>query len=235
MLCVYAMLGVALIRQTCRRGAAVISAHRVGFFPRKAFCSRQLSISAASLSTKGLPDVNKKIAGDVEDYQIIYKFPYIVLARAICRLKIYQTAVCGFAVPAVGYLAYNGVLDTQVFASTAAVGGLAFVMLFVMGEIFRRTVGHIYYNARKDIVKVSHLSFWGNRKDIFIPVEDLVPITDTSDIPSDIYVHLLRFSKPKDSLYLFLRFGGIRDTEKFTYALGLLKPEDQLSEQSKLD
>lgn len=230
------MLGVAIARQTCRRGAAIISTHRAASLPRKPFNSQLLFTSAAALSTKDLSNVDKKkIARDVEDYQMIYKFPYIVLARAICRLKIYQTAVCGFAVPAVGSLAYNGVLSTQIFAATAALGGLAFVMLFVMGEIFRRTVGHIYFSASKDTVKVSHLTFWGNRKDIIIPIDDLVPIADTSDIPSDIYVHLLRFSNPKDSLYLFLRFGGIRNVEKFTYALGLLKPEDQLSDQRKLD
>lgn len=224
------MLGVTSARQFCRRGVSVFSTLHAAVPRTNVIHHRQLLTSVASLKSKDNSNGDQKTLKAADEFQLIYKFPFIVQARAVCRLKIYQTAICGLAVPCVGSLAYNGVLSTEAFAATAVIGGFAFAMLYVMGEIFRRTVGHIYYSAEKDTVKVSHLTFWGGRKDILIPLSDLVPITDTSDIPTDIYVHLLRYSQPKSSLFLCLRFGGIIDSEKFSLALGLLRPEEQLKQ-----
>jgi len=164
------------------------------------------------------------------NYQMIYKFPYIVQSRAVCRLKVYQTAITSVAVPVVGYLNHIGAVDTQAFLGTLAIGGFATVMLYVMGEIFRRLVGIIYYSPSENSVKISHLSFWGKRKDIYVPLEDIVPLTDIGESPTDLYVKLLRYSKPKSELFFSLRFGGILDIEKFEEVFGRLNPEEQLHE-----
>lgn len=166
----------------------------------------------------------KKIIQDkknvTDDFKIIYKFPYIALTRGFCRLKIYQTGLTCLAVPFVGYCTHVGTLTSQALISTLTISGLAFLMLCVMGEIFRKIVGHIYINSERDLVKISHLTFWGGRRDIVIPTEDLVPLTDTTENPRDIYIRLFRYSKPKHSLYMCLRFGGIIDIERFSYVFG---------------
>lgn len=166
-------------------------------------------------------------------FQIIYKFPFIRLARAVCRVKIYQTLLSSLAVPGTGYLAYVGYVNTNVFATAVIVNGFACVMLYVMGGIFQRIVGHIYYNTGSDLVKVSHLTFWGGRKDIEIPTTDIVPLSDTGDNPTDIYVHLLRYSQSNFSLYLCLRFGGIVDYQTFYHVFGHPEPEEQIKVESK--
>nr|XP_045596612.1 transmembrane protein 186-like [Procambarus clarkii] len=162
------------------------------------------------------------------NFQVIYKFPYIRVARALCRLKIYQTAVTSLAVPGTGYLAYVGVVQPGIFISATVINAFACVTLYVMGEIFRRIVGNIYYDGERRLVKVSHLTFWGRRSDVYIPPEDIIPLTDTSDNPTDIYTQLLRYSQPKFNLFLCLRFGGIIDEEKFSNVFGLLNPEEQM-------
>ncbi|XP_042235747.1 transmembrane protein 186-like [Homarus americanus] len=183
-------------------------------------------------STKSQVDSIKKTQQNGNNFEIIYKFPYIRLAHALCRLKIYQTGLTGLAVPGAGYFVFLGSLDPGSFVAVVVINGLAFLMLYVMGEIFRRTVGHVYYDSRSNLVKVSHLTFWGGRKDVHIPSSDIVPLTDTSDNLADIYVRLLRYSQPKFSLFLWLRFGGIIDYQKFNSVFGDLHPEEQLK---KLD
>lgn len=189
---------------------------------------RPFQIFFSTRSSHDVENANESLNKYGNNYQMIYKFPYIVQCRTVSRLKIYQTAITSIAIPVAGYLTHVGTVDIQGFLATASIGGLATVMLVVMGEFFRRLVGIIYYNPSEDSVKISHLSFWGNRKDIYVPLDDIVPLTDTDDNPMDIYVKLLRYSKPKSKLYLSLKFGGILDSEKFVEVFGSLNPEEQL-------
>lgn len=192
--------------------------------------TRPLQIFLSARTSHGVDNKNKTPNNAKNDYQMIYKFPYIVQSRTVSRLKIYQTAITSVAIPVVGYLTHVGTVDIQGFLATLSIGGLATLMLYVMGEFFRRLVGIVYYNSSESSVKISHLSFWGNRKDIYVPLEDIVPLTDTDDSPTDVYVKLLRYSKPKSKLFLSLRFGGIVDSEKFVEVFGSLTPEEQLQE-----
>ncbi|KAK8741438.1 hypothetical protein OTU49_002220 [Cherax quadricarinatus] len=215
------MLSTALSQQVYRRGIPLVAFLRCNTNVVRPLCSatRQHQCKESQIITTSKPLQNGN------SFQMIYKFPHIRLARSLCRLKIHQTALTCLALPAAGYFAYVGLLGLERFVGVAAINGLALVMLYVMGEIFRRIVGHVYYDTQSSLAKVSHLNFWGSRKDIYIPSSDIVPIADTSDNPADIYVRLLRYSQPKFSLFLFLRFGGIIDHEKFSIVFGSLKPE----------
>ncbi|KAK7078397.1 hypothetical protein SK128_017331 [Halocaridina rubra] len=201
----------------------------------KTFCLSSGRYISASRSYATVPQnsldagATPVLSNVTDEFKIIYRFPYITVLRTICRLKIYQTTVTSLAVPVVGCCTYTGILPSEVLTYTLAIGSLALFMLFVMGEIFRRTVGIIYYNSIKDIVKVSHLTFWGRRRDVLIPVEDIVPFTDTSERLSDIYTHLLRYSEPKNPLYLCLRFGGIKDLESFNEIFGDISGNSKLT------
>lgn len=191
---------------------------------------RPYQIFFSTRSSHDVENANESSNKPRNNYQMIYKFPYIVQCRTVSRIKIYQTAITSIAVPVVGYLTHVGTVDFQGFLATLSIGTLATVMLYVMGEFFRRLVGIIYYNPSESSVKISHLSFWGNRKEVYVPLDDIVPLTDTDDNPTDVYVKLLRYSKPKSKLYMSLRFGEIVDSEKFVEVFGHLKPEEQLQE-----
>lgn len=154
------------------------------------------------------------------DFIIFYKFPYIVPCILVNRLKVYQTAFTFFLVPMQFYSLHIG---TSNIASSIAVLGVcsfASVMLIVMGHYFSRLIGSMYYNERKNLVRISHLSFFGTRKEAFMPIEDLVPLSDLGEKSSDLYVKLRKYSDLDFYLILCLRYGGIVNKKLFEEVFG---------------
>lgn len=94
-------------------------------------------------------------------------------------------------------------------------------MLYVFGNIFRRVVGFAYINDERDMVKVSHLTFWGQRQDEIIDLMDLFPLADTTERLDNAYTTLERISNVKDYYYLSLRFGQIPDKKLFEETFGI--------------
>ena len=80
----------------------------------------------------------------------------------------------------------------------------------------------IYINKNDDIVKVSHMTFWGKRKDIYTSTENIIPLSDLSENPNDIFVRFKQYNT-KDEFYLVLKFGGVRDLEMMKQLLGEIK------------
>ena len=100
-----------------------------------------------------------------------------------------------------------------------AVATFAGVMLYGISGYTRNFIGMLSLNKTEDMVQISHLTFWGKRRDIYAPVEDVVPLADMSENPKDIYVKLCRYSTT-DVLYFTLRAGGIEDMSKFVKVFG---------------
>lgn len=157
------------------------------------------------------------------DFKLVYKFPYINAARSICRLKIYQTAVTCLAVPVVAFMTYAGAATSTALVATIGVNVLALTMLGVMGEAFRKLIGHLYVSHDESQVRISHLTFWGGRCDLLMPADDLVPLSELPDSPTDVYVRMRRYSDVKSgsSLILCLRFGGVVDEVRFCRVFGV--------------
>ncbi|XP_076062993.1 transmembrane protein 186 [Oratosquilla oratoria] len=210
-----------LLRSSCQARKCILLLHcRKPLWP--ASTSAQVQLSHCQLSSGRDTAVRLK---HKENYELIYRFPYIVPARAICRLKIYQTALTISTLPVALLMAYQDILDMSMVFAVGGVSVLAGGMLYIMGELFRRLVGHIYLNHEQDKIKVSHLTFWGRRHDIYMSVNDVVPLVETPDNPTDAFVRFKCYSDPKFTLLLFLRFGGIRDIKSFTHVFGSLNPE----------
>ncbi|XP_066963055.1 transmembrane protein 186 isoform X2 [Macrobrachium rosenbergii] len=219
----------AMLRVLCTRWSPKRNIQLGNIFP----CTQGPSRPPRASSSSSYPPKKYESEKNVNslkgngEFEIIYKFPYISLVRGICRLKIYQSAATLVALPAVSYLTHLGTLTTQDLNITLSISGLALFMLFVMGELFRKVIGHIYYCSQKNLVKISHLTFWGRRQDIIVPREDLVPISDTTEYLRDIYVRVRRYSEPNNSHYLSLRFGGITNLESFIHVFGELEHPSQ--------
>ncbi|GIX85697.1 transmembrane protein 186 [Caerostris extrusa] len=90
-----------------------------------------------------------------------------------------------------------------------------------MTSYFRRLIGIISISKDGKSVKISHLTFWGRKRDVIVPLEDIVPLTESGCSPNDAYVKLVRFSS-KETLYMTLRFGNILDKTKFEFVFGSL-------------
>lgn len=155
-------------------------------------------------------------------FHLIYRFPYIVHARFLSRFKLYQTVFTVAAIPWALRMVDAGVITTQMFTGVIAYSVLACVMLYVLSIYFRRIIGMLYINRKDNIVKLSHMTFWGKRNDIYIHVEDIIPLSDLSDNPDDIFVRFKQYTT-KDEFYLMLRFGGIRDLKLMKQLLGEIK------------
>ncbi|GFT87940.1 transmembrane protein 186 [Trichonephila clavipes] len=152
----------------------------------------------------------------------IYYFPYIRIAAVLNRLKLYQTAftVANFPLSVIMY--NNGLMELQSVQIVSGCAALACGTLYFITSFFRRLVGIISISKDQKLIKISHLTFWGRKRDLIVPLEDIVPLTDGSCNPNEVYIKLLRFST-EDILYFTLKFGNILDKSKFELVFGNLE------------
>jgi TMEM70/TMEM186/TMEM223 protein family len=173
-------------------------------------CARVISSSC------NFRNVNSEKAG--ENFQMIYRFPYVVPAKVICRLKLYQTGIVS------AFTAVSFFCGYDVFVPLV-VGSVSLVMLGVMGEFFRKLIGAVYLNSHKNQVKISHLDFFGNRKDVFVNIDDIVPISSTNETPSDPYVKIIFSDEKRRPLLISLKYGKVLDEKTFQEVFGHFKNE----------
>ncbi|CAH1787476.1 unnamed protein product [Owenia fusiformis] len=156
------------------------------------------------------------------DYHVFYRFPHIVLLRTISRLKLYQTGFLLLACPSAYTLAYLNVLPVGSAHASACLASLAGLVLYLMSGYMRKWIGIMALNPTNNMVKVSHLTFWGRRNDVYMPIVNIIPICDLSDKPNDVFIKFKRYDSGSD-LYLSLRYGKITDMDKFTTVLGSIR------------
>ena len=171
-------------------------------------CARVISTSC------NLRNVNSEKAG--ENFLMIYRFPYVVPAKVICRLKLYQTGIVSISTAVSIFCGYD------VFVPLV-VGSVSLVMLGVMGEFFRKLIGAVYLNSHTNQVKISHLDFFGNRKDIFETIDNIVPISSTNETPSDPYVKIFFTDEKRRPLLMSLKYGKVLDDQAFQEVFGHFK------------
>lgn len=137
----------------------------------------------------------------------------------MARLKIYQTVATMVMLPPMCYGYAASVVSLPSLQAAFGVATFAGVMLYGISGYTRNFIGMFSLNKAQDVVQISHLTFWGKRRDIYAPVEDVIPLADISENPKDIYVKFRRYSTV-DVLYFTLRSGGIEDMSKFVKVFG---------------
>lgn len=159
---------------------------------------------------------------DPAKFKLIYKFPAIRYCRALSRLKLLQTSMTALLLPPVYYYYLQGhIAEFSVLICTGT-AVFAAVMLYSLSYYLRRIIGMMYVDNDLTTVKVSHLTFWGNRKNIFVPIDDVKQLSETGDDKREILRQFARYSKP-DVLFFTTRYGHVLDREKFTVVFGELK------------
>ncbi|GFT23049.1 transmembrane protein 186 [Nephila pilipes] len=149
----------------------------------------------------------------------IYYFPHIRIAAVLNRFKLYQTAFTLAAVPFSVVMYINGLMELLGIQVVSGCAVAACGTLYLITSFFRKLVGIISISEDQKLVKISHLTFWGRKKDLIVPLEDIVPLTDGSCNPTEVYTKLLRYST-EDFLYFTLKFGKILDKSKFELVFG---------------
>ena len=170
---------------------------------------RPLFISTQSYATQS----KQKTSNEVNTFKPVYKLPYIAHARVLCRLKLYQTAII------VTLTGGSLITQTDLFLPLVLCT-VSLTMLGIMGEFFRKLIGVVYLNPVTNDVKIAHLNFWGNRKDIVHHMSEIVPPCDIGENISDAYVKLSFVDKSLPTLYLSVKHGQILDKELFSRVIG---------------
>ncbi|KRX78955.1 WW domain-containing protein [Trichinella sp. T6] len=135
----------------------------------------------------------------------LYRFKWMPIIASISRIKIAQTVLSVIFVP-VAYLAYQ---DKQISLNQlyvlVSICVFALFMLCVMSGIFRRLIGVVSLDESRNVIRIGHLTFWGARRNVEIPLEDLTPLSEVNFRPGDFYAAIRRYSDSKFHLYLPLK------------------------------
>lgn len=180
------------------------------------------SVSSFLIASKhtAVQDSAQAASVDVQ-FTVFYRFPYITAARFIQRLKLYQTGFVVSAVPPAVY-AYNiDAIGLEPCIGAFAVSTLALIMLYIATNFFQRVVGLVSLSNDQKLVRLSHLTFFGGRNDLVVPVDDVVPLSDSDERSDDIFVKVHRYST-SDTLYMTLRYGQIENAETFKQVFGIV-------------
>jgi len=193
---------------------------------RRKYIYAAASVSSFFTSSKHASVRDSKAANSASpnaslQFTVFYRFPYINTARFISRLKLYQTAVVVLAVPPTIYYYSIGEVGYETCVGVVAASTLALAMLYIFANFFQRVVGLVALSSDQRLVRLSHLTFLGGRNDVIVPVDDIVPLSDTSESSNDVFVKVRRYSTT-DTLYITLLYGHIEDAETFQKIFGII-------------
>ncbi|XP_061736489.1 transmembrane protein 186 [Nerophis ophidion] len=157
-----------------------------------------------------------------QKFEVFYKFPLMKFFRAISRIKLLQTGITVVILPPVYILYYMG--DASLFLVNYSTGVAMFagVMLYTASHFLRRVVGMMYLDSSKTTLKVSHMTFWGKRHDIYIPVSDVKTLGDTGDSLNESILKLKRYSTPQ-TFYFSTYYGQVVDKLQFEKVFGRVR------------
>ncbi|XP_043079109.1 transmembrane protein 186 isoform X2 [Puntigrus tetrazona] len=154
-------------------------------------------------------------------YSPIYTFPAIKSLRALSRLKLMQTGITVILLPAVYVLYLQGQASVTLLSYSTGIAAFAGLMLYSISSYVRRVVGMMYLDSTQTVLKVSHLTFWGFRRDVYLPVSDVMTLGDSGDKKGEPILRLKRYSC-SDTMYFSTRLGRVVDKNAFEKVFGSL-------------
>lgn len=214
--------------------------HHEGFcLPHRDFCTKQQAAEQVTEiqdtkqqtveSLTEIQDAKQPTAEPVTEIQDssdspkfipIYTFPYIVQARIFSRFKVYHTAFTSILFPIVLYFNYTGAVSSLVVYASLGFFSVAGVMLYIISSSISRIIGRLYIDEKREIVKLSHLTFWSRRKDEYYKVSEIIPVSDTAEKPNDWYVKIKTVQGHK--YYLTPKHGKVLKQEEYCQVVGTL-------------
>ncbi|KAK5968904.1 CDP-diacylglycerol--glycerol-3-phosphate 3-phosphatidyltransferase [Trichostrongylus colubriformis] len=142
---------------------------------------------------------------DKENWMAVYRYPRIRFAVLLARAKLIQTVVTVLYLPYSSYQYLLGHVDVTWFYSTAMLAVLAPLTLAVFSRYLNRLIGVIAMNESNDYVRIGYLSFWGSRRNKYVEVADVLPLTEVGGNKNDA---LVKFSWFGASSFLYLPTKG---------------------------
>ena len=157
---------------------------------------------------------------NTEDFTVFYRFPFIIGARFLARIKLYQTVMCVAALPPVTLLGIMGYVPLATVYTLWITGSFACVVLYASSLYTNRLIGIMSLSPDENQVKIGHLTFWGGRQNLIADVENIVPLSELSESPNEALKKVHTYSNPNNHLFLCIHYGGINDEKKFERVFG---------------
>ncbi|XP_007436218.1 transmembrane protein 186 [Python bivittatus] len=154
-----------------------------------------------------------------EKFTLIYQFSGITFLRFLSRLKVLQSGIALVILPSVWYFyQLNQVTLTHGLYAT---GVLCFsvVVLYAISFFLQRIIGFMYLNENGTLLKVSHLTFWGKRRNFCCPVESVMTLGNADEGKNRFLLKFRQYDQ-KENLYFSLHLGQIVDQEGFAKVFG---------------
>ena len=162
--------------------------------------------------------IKKRNKDPDHDWIRFYQFKHVKLTALITKAKIYQTAL----VLVVFLNSLNDYLKTgndfESFINVNSFMCFSLLLLAVMGNISQRIIGIAYYDLNKpDIIRISHLTFFGRRQNTILKLNDISPLSDSNASTKGVLFFKLIChinNKPKT---LFLANGSLAEIDDKIY------------------
>uniref|UniRef100_A0A1I7X809 Na_Ca_ex domain-containing protein n=1 Tax=Heterorhabditis bacteriophora TaxID=37862 RepID=A0A1I7X809_HETBA len=129
-----------------------------------------------------------------ENWVPIYRYPSIGFGVILARSKLLQTIASILYLPYSSYQYLFGLAESTWFFSTAALAIFAPIMLAVFSRYLNRLIGVIAMNDGNDYVRIGYLTFWGSRRNKYLEVADVLPLTEVAGNKADTLVKFSWFS-----------------------------------------
>ncbi|KAM9094156.1 transmembrane protein 186 [Sarcophilus harrisii] len=192
----------------------------VAMLQPRSWCSKmQVPILSVGRPISTSPE--KSSAIETEKFQMIYRFPGIRFCGSLSRMKILQTGITLVILPPSCYWYMQDLIPLDSLFFTGGIASFALVMLYCISHFFQRLVGILYVNEAGTMLRVAHLTFWGRRQDTYCPVANIIPVSETSEHPFDVFLKMHQYDCDQ-TFYLTLRFGHILDKKRFAQVFGNL-------------
>ncbi|XP_024085456.1 transmembrane protein 186 [Cimex lectularius] len=168
-----------------------------------------------SLSNGTLQEVknNEKIS-ETKGFNVIYRFTPILIGSLVNRLKKIQLYITCTTVPVSYGFFLTDYCSGDLPVSVATLCGLSMLGTAAIGQFFTRTIGFIYISDDGQEVKLSYVDFWGRRKNICLPPDEILPLSHSPRYFTDMLYQRVFLTTSVKPLKL-MKFGEITNTEGF--------------------
>lgn len=160
----------------------------------------------------------------------IFRFPYIGPCYATIRFKVYLTFVSFAACLRDLYCLLDSLnpslLPSTILTSVTVIG------MYITGNLFRQLVVQIYATEDLAHLRICRFTFFGKRRDMVLPLNAVVPLTESNRTRRTFFLKLETMRPEKISLdndfhefydekfKIVLKYGGVLDLAKFEKAFG---------------
>lgn len=153
------------------------------------------------------------------EYSVVYRFPHIRSVAALARAKIYTTGLSVAAMPLVCIGTASGSLDPSYSAGITVTAAVSLGALYLASNLTRKLIGVISIHKDREHVRIGRLTFWGGRKNLFVPIDTIIPLSEGRKAITDVYTDVKTIDNSVD-LHIIMRHGGILNMEDFEHIFG---------------